>query len=503
MAKKSLAEEIAELSKPVNADLDIEDSERGVFDHRDEDEESGSDDGSDEEEQTKHYVKVGKSKLRDNGIIIKDKKYTGVASSRKDIYGSDSEVSDEEDFEDASDDEEEESEASGSEEDEEVDAEESDSGVSLKTDSEDEDESEESEPETDEEQVVDKRAKLKALMAAERKNIVSRISTSTQLDALKGYAVIKQQSFFDSILDSRIKFQKAVLNSNLLPLNNEGFEEFQESKSESNLEKIESSLHTLLNDIISLRTTLSNNNKITKTPLTFNKSKKRSLSQYLKETNQLDESLSSFKNSVLTKWSHKVQSASGASALNSTKFKAINQSAAQQVEANLLDMDRLIKRTRLNRRNVTPLGYVEESNESKNDDEYQHPSKRDRSINENENIFDDEDFYKVLLNDLIDKKMSDSNPVNGLTIQLTRTKIKKNVDTKATKGRKLNYSVQDPIQNYEAPNGKFKWNDEQIDEFFAGLLGRKVDFNESDSDMEGDNNSDDEDLQNDDIQIFG
>ncbi|KAH3673354.1 hypothetical protein OGATHE_002156, partial [Ogataea polymorpha] len=59
----------------------------------------------------------------------------------------------------------------------------------------------------------------------------------------------------------------------------------------------------------------------------------------------------------------------------------------------------------------------------------------DRTLKEREYIFDDEDFYRVLLNDLVDRKISSSNPTSGLTIQLTKTKFKKNVDTKASKGR--------------------------------------------------------------------
>ncbi len=35
---------------------------------------------------TEHYVNVGKSKLRDHSVNLKDPKYTGKTSSRKDIF---------------------------------------------------------------------------------------------------------------------------------------------------------------------------------------------------------------------------------------------------------------------------------------------------------------------------------------------------------------------------------------------------------------------------------
>jgi len=506
MAKKSLLQQISELKNPQNPDFDIEDSERGVFDHEDE-EDGSAGESEDDLKQSEHYVNVGKSKLRDNSINLRDSKYTGKASSRKDLFDDEAEVSGEDDEEEINDESEEESdeelsedlsqgELEGQDQGSEEEEEESESGISLKADSEDEVQSDsESEPSTDEEAVTSKREKLKQMMANERKTILGRLSTSAQSDALKGYAVISQQRLFDSILDSRIKLQKGLTNSNLLPLNNELFEEFQESKTEENLSQAEKSLHSLLDNIISLRTKIYNKEKITKDELKYKTGKKRSFSEFVEETEKLDTILNKFRGNVLTKWSHKVQSASGATALNASKFKTINQSPAQQVDINLMDMDRLLKRTRMNRRNIKPLGHVEEEGEEK---------KIDRSLQEDENIFDDEDFYRVLLNDLIDKKISDSNPTNGMTIQLTKAKVKKNVDTRASKGRKLKYTVQEPIQNYEAPKSKFKWSDEQIDEFFAGLLGQRVNFNEDDeSDNDEEVDEEEQELANDGIKIFG
>lgn len=500
MAKKTLAQQIADLSKPEVPDLDIEDSERGVFEHA-----SGS--GSDDEDEddslkSKHYVNVGKSKLRDNGIHIRDTKYTGKASSRKDIFGdqSDSESgsgdADEqgsgEDSEDASEDDivqggDNSDEVSDSEEENsQTNAEDQHNAVSLTNSS---DEESEDEPATDEETADTKRLKLKQLMANERTHIINRLSTSTHTDALKGYAVIAQQKTFDKIIDTRIKVQKALSSANALPLSNETFEELLEDDTETLVDEAHSAVNGLLDTILALRAKMYNKEKISKEKLTY-RSKKRSFADYVNETERLDIVLNKHRDSVLTKWSHKVQSASGAQALNTSKFKALNQSSAQQVEANLMDMDRLVKRTRLNRRNIAPLGRIEDETEVK----------MDRSLKEDGDVFDDEDFYRVLLNDLVDKKISESNPTNGLVI--TKTKVKKNVDTKASKGRKLKYTVQEPIQNYEAPKGKFAWDNEQIDEFFAGLLGQRVDFAEV-SDDESGSEHDGEELKNDDLRLFG
>lgn len=81
------------------------------------------------------------------------------------------------------------------------------------------------------------------------------------------------------------------------------------------------------------------------------------------------------------------------------------------------------------------------------------------------------------MNDLVDKKVQSSDPTTGITINLRSAqkvnKLKNNVDTKASKGRKLRYHIQEPIANFESSIGSWKWNDDQIDEFFASLLGQK------------------------------
>lgn len=509
MAKKSLADQLSELYNSTPGDYDIEDAERGLFQHKEPGEDGNSSDENDDDTlRSQHYLQVGKSKLRgEQGLKLKGERYKGKASSRSEIFGErDHEISQEEEESEEQDDEEENDESHDESEQgvaEELEHEEIDGNL----DSDDQEESEEDDDEESEDEETtanDKRSKLKQLMANERKLIINRLSTSTQTDALKGYAVVNQQQTFDKIIDIRMKLQKSVTNSNLLPLNNETFEEFieEEDTTSKKLQDTEALLHTLLDNIIALRTTTYNNGQLTKEPLEYIKSKKRTFEEFAEETSKLDKILSKTRDNVLTKWSHKVDSASGASALQGNKFKALNSNAAQQVEMNLMDMDRLVKRTRVNRRDVKPLGYVDEDEENGDEEEDQQEKKHiDRALKEREDIFDDEDFYRVLLNDLVDRKISSSNPTSGLTIQLTKTKFKKKVDTKASKGRKLRYTVQEKLVNWEAPRGGFKWNDEQIDEFCAGLLGQKVNFDEEDEDVH--DSEEDENLKNDDLRIFG
>lgn len=446
--KRSLAEELLKI-KPVT-EFDIEN------------EAPESDDERVEEGGKEHYVAVNKSRLRaemPNG-------YKGAKVSRSELWddGADngSEVSDEElsDGElsgSGSDSEEIIGEGGSGEESGAEDSAVDLSGVSDASDSDAEaaEDHKDSESESDTE-----RTKLKQLMTKERQSIGKRIAQSAINDALKGYTVSKQNKFFDSLIEVRIKLQKSLTNANLLPVNTDlEFEEDLKSQ-------VEDKCYQLLDNLIKLRARLLESETSVK---------RRKLSSYSEATQSLDNQLNKERSVILNKWSNKVNNSSGSSALNASKFKVINQSAEQQVQNNLNDMERLKKRTILNRSSITPLGYVAEEPVEENEEEEE---KEKLAKNEIKQIFNDEDFYRILLNDLVDKKIA--NPMSNITLLKTNQKAlknNKNVDTKASKGRKLKFSVQEPISHFETPVST-KWDDYQIDEFFASLLGQKVNMNE-------------------------
>lgn len=517
MGKKSLAEQIAELNKP-RSEFDIEDNDlrENVFEHEDNsDNEAVS---SDEEMKKEHYVAVNKSKLRQNELDL-GSKYTGSVSSRKDLYDDDEEMNQEEDDQDEED---EEDESEDNSEDDAVDLDNSDlDDIDSEDEDSEEQDSDDNTPEEDE-SLTHKRDKLKELLQQERKHIVSRLSLSASGDALKGYTVLQQHKFFDSVLDARIKLQKSIAASNILPPNAATIkaEQLSTKKSDKYLSRAQDKCFDLLDSIFALRNTLLKKDSIT-TSTPPKAPKKRTLSAYLEASSQQDDLLNKYRSAVLTKWSAKIQTSSGSNALNAGKFKAINQSSEQQVANNLSDMDRLVKRTKLNRRLITPLGYAHYVKEEKkrrgesDDEDVEIEAEEDADIpktaNENKSsiaeideIFDDEDFYRVLLNDLVDKKVQSSNPTSGMAITLASAqrlqKLKKNVDTKASKGRKLRYHIQEPIANFEAPGNGWKWQDDQIDEFFASLLGQKVNMAEDDDEEE---THSDEEIAADGIKLFG
>lgn len=349
------------------------------------------------------------------------------------------------------------------------------------------------------------RSKLKEMINSQRKHVVSRLSQSATTDSLKGYAIQQQHSFFDKLIDLRLKLQQALLNANKLPISSTDLKKTGEKLDKDQLNEAKESCYTLLDSIFKLRNNLIKSDSILKSKIPL--PKKRSFDDYLQTTLSFDSKLESYRHDILTKWSGKVQNSSGSAALNNTKFKAINQSFDNQVNNNLNDMSRLIKRTKLNRRQIIPLGYEfkEQQQDETNNEDADIPIEKPKQSVEIDEIFDDDDFYRVLLNDLVDKKIQSSNPTTGLTMVNLKSaqkvqKLNKNVDSKATKGRKLKYTVQEPIANLEVPRSSWKWDDNQIDEFFASLLGQKVNMNEDDN---NDDNDDELTIDKDSIKLFG
>ncbi len=70
-------------------------------------------------------------------------------------------------------------------------------------------------------------------------------------------------------------------------------------------------------------------------------------------------------------------------------------------------------------------------------------------------IFDDVDFYSQLLKELMDSSVDTNDPIGMSQAWLKSregiTKLKKNVDRKASKSRRLKYTVHEKLLNFMAP----------------------------------------------------
>ncbi|KAJ5319779.1 hypothetical protein PENANT_c026G09857 [Penicillium antarcticum] len=479
MAKgtRSLADQLADFEDPTPKDFDPEDIENGGQSSDDDDVET-----PDENAGREHYQAVGKGKLRKEDPVALGKQYEGAHVSR-DALGADS---DDDPFA-ARSDEDSGSEESGSEEGSDLgseadseeagddDEDELDQGNS---DEDDEDESEESEEEAPRPKKSNKskksveisvptsgdRDELRRLMATDQKSIAATISSAAKADATKGKAVKEQRATFDALLNTRIKLQSGLtaVNSIASLESNERADGDDEMVDEEAIKSAESAALALWSTLEGLRSALADANS-------KDDSKKRkrpsptstttATASLWERMSELESESLSHRRSILDKWSSKVRGTSAAGP--NSRGKLLGAAGRQQTITAVLDAQI-----------ATEIG--------------ERSSKRARFSDEQEPLYDDGAFYQSLLRDLVEQRMSSSEAMtNGLDLHhlpsrlpihpvtgMRNDKVKRDVDTRASKGRKMRYTVHEKLQNFMAPDDRASWTTRARDEFFASLLGR-------------------------------
>ena len=291
------------------------------------------------------------------------------------------------------------------------------------------------------------RAELRKMMAEEQKSVVETISKAAKADASKGKAVLEQQKQFSSLLNTRIRLQKGLVAANSLPT------EAQDTTDHATIEAAQQAALTLWTNLNDLRSSLQ-----TPSMPTTSKSKKRpfeatlstSSSDLWSEMQSHELSTMPHRRTILTKWSARTAAPTTLPSRN----KLIN-TTKQHSLLDVLDnhlsgpnMDSLIQKSR---------------------SDPQSPS-----------TYDDTALYTLLLRDLVAQKSSQSSlpSSTGATLPILPLRPPKqhraNVNQKASKGRKLRYTVHEKLLNFMAPEDRTTWGEERVREFVGGLLGRKV-----------------------------
>ncbi|KAK3060145.1 hypothetical protein LTS18_009205 [Coniosporium uncinatum] len=179
---------------------------------------------------------------------------------------------------------------------------------------------------------------------------------------------------------------------------------------------------------------------------------------------------------VLDKWSNKARGVSALPRSGRLNNNVQQQTITDVLNLQLVDPTRLIKRTQMPR-SCAPI------------------QAKLVTATEDPDIYDDADFYGLLLKELLEQKGQDA-AVAGADFapqsqwQAAReAKTKKNVDTKASKGRKLRYTVHEKLQNFMAPEDRTTWTQRQTDDLFSSLFGKGVglreEFEEREEQSEG------------------
>lgn len=314
------------------------------------------------------------------------------------------------------------------------------------------------------------RAELRKLMVQDQKSVATTLTEGAKADAEKGKAVQAQRKTFDTLLNTRIKLQKALVVVNSLSAIDINDSEVKESKDV--VSAAEDAALKLWNNINSLRTSLQSSrtgSKRTHSEYTAD----TPISTLWEATERYENSQNKHRNSTLNFWSTKCRATSAAA---TQSLNRLNQSTKEQQLSDVLagqlsDMPRLVSKTRL-ARSCAPIQAAA-------------TPKNLKGVEQNEDalpIYDDADFYSTLLQSLISQRSSEAaTSLGNLNLNMNmqpweaarQAKVKKVVDTKASKGRKLRYTVHEKIQNFMAPEDRGAWGERQAEDLFGALFGRK------------------------------
>lgn len=308
------------------------------------------------------------------------------------------------------------------------------------------------------------RALLRKMMADSQASVLSNITTAQKADASKGKAIKNQRSTFDALLNTRIKLQKALIATNSLQASPQPSPSAEADT--ATIHSAEQAALNLWNTLDSLLTTLQPLPPSKPTPPATPTTPTSTLQA---RTIAHTSTRLPHHRSTLTKWSQKINPAPLPSR---SKF---SQAPTQLPLTTILDnaltgasASKLLAKTRVPRSCA--------------------PVQAAAGLESAEGIYDDADFYTLLLRELVDQRMASTSQGgngggNGAKVLLPGMKdralrVKKKVDTKASKGRKMRYTVHEKLMNFVAPDDRGTWGERQRAELFAGLLGRKVEMGE-------------------------
>ncbi|XP_075874439.1 protein AATF [Nelusetta ayraudi] len=319
----------------------------------------------------------------------------------------------------------------------------------------------------------------------------------------KGKAVKNQLTLWDQLLEGRIKLQKALVTANQLP-QPQTFGEFKRrggAELAAELKNSHKALKALQRTLVELHDQLLYQNPETRL-VTLGQGeeeeeeimssgdegggggapkRKLEMAEYPDFMAKRFAAFQPYRDATLQKWHDKTRLTTGR---RSKGFGAFDRNILSQVEQVMLDRERLLRRTQTRRSEYRVLGKAEAPaaaiQQEEEEEQQQQQLKANAHLKDlDEDIFDDDDFYHQLLRELIERRTSASDPNDQvamgrqwLAIQKLRSKIKKKVDTKASKGRKTRFHVHGKLLNFMAPVDHCAMSDEARSELYRGLFGQ-------------------------------
>ncbi|RMZ84566.1 hypothetical protein DV737_g1204, partial [Chaetothyriales sp. CBS 132003] len=327
--------------------------------------------------------------------------------------------------------------------------------------------SDESEPETNGQQAPPRpstdREKLKQLNKADASAVAASLTRAAKAEVQKGLAIQKQHAIYDRLLDSRIKLQKALTASNDLVSADMSRIKLQKALAASNdlvsadisrqemkeaARKAEAAALSLCSTIDSIRSkldstlrqnTASSPVKRKRGPEAHNPADAVDavdLPSLWQKFESFETQVLSERHNVLKKWSATTRATSTAPASEADIISILDSHIATE------------------------------------------GARRPEATGENALFYADDIFYQSLLRDLIASRHKSSASAEAISAVPTKLhpsgSSKKAVDTRASKGRKIRYTVHEKLQNFMAPDDRTTWGEAARHEFFGSLFGQRL-----------------------------
>lgn len=317
----------------------------------------------------------------------------------------------------------------------------------------------------------------------------------------KGICVQNQLQLWEKLLEVRIHSQKILLKANSMPEHTK-MESFiqQDDKFSAMVNKTSENVEKLLKKMCEMQTLLVGQYPET-ADLVGNAKKKRKIEQSAssegppsklsKWSDNLSHSFGDYKDyrdSVLLKWYDRTKVLTPGS--KESKHKAAGSfNILQTIQGVLANRDDLLKKTQLHKGGYEIIGQPKLEVVAGVDPEYvptvyeaNHGGKEDPSVAAqlySTEIYDDTDFYHRQLRELIEFKANTAQNPSEMTkqfieLQKLRKKIKKVVDTRASKGRKIRYVVHNKMVNFMARNDPTEWTNDAKSELYSSLFGGRM-----------------------------
>ncbi|BFI23348.1 protein AATF/BFR2 [Marchantia polymorpha subsp. ruderalis] len=298
----------------------------------------------------------------------------------------------------------------------------------------------------------------------------------------KGQAVQNQKALWDRALEIRISLQKSLSGANRLPKKQAKVALSENKDVREAYSRLASSAALTLNCLVDLETAMieSNSGIEEMYSSTANGNGKRNARRDPEEGNgsggahddwenvdTVYSRIAPFRDNALDRWQRKVQLTTGV--VSKGKLRAFNQSISQQISTAMRDTSRLLDGMRLKRSSLRVLGECADTED--------HKAATDNAVEEvkeeemNQETFDDSEFYQNLLHEFLESSDPMGQAGRDLIALKRRTKNRKVVDRRASKGRKIRYNVHEPLLNFMAPSPMLL--PPMTDKLFANVFGQR------------------------------